>query len=296
MNKKIILAIAFVSILTSCVTSFKSDITKLQKAQFKELSISPSYEANNFRIDLIRQTKSEQLNDSTTETIDTPYHPMGFDLGNGLFFDLNNNLCLRIDYLLNFSAEDDFELLKIRRPQRNKSKVLYQFSHGSLIVFFPPARMPHYRYHLLQSADKISFYHKKHLNYQITDKGTSIVYGRKKRKWDAIYPVNQDSFYINKDRKNNRVFISDNEISLANRFIISLDNNKQTIQIKQKRVFRKPKLLITIEKDNNSIYIYDKHYQGRKIILDNKSLTIFPNKKPSLKFELINKTQDFICN
>jgi hypothetical protein len=94
----------------SCATLNVDEIRNLHKTAFDPLELKPGYETNNLRIDLIRKTFTENVSDSVTETKDTPYHPLGFDIGNGLFYDINENLCLRLDFLLGYSSDKNFEI------------------------------------------------------------------------------------------------------------------------------------------------------------------------------------------
>ena len=127
--------------MSSCATLNISQIMNLEKTQFDSLCLIPDSEVNYLRIDLIRQTY-EDVNDSTTK--DTPYHPIGFNLGNGLFYDLNENLCLRLDYILEFSSDTNFEIQKINGPEKNRGITNYKFISDSLSVQYLPRKKKHY--------------------------------------------------------------------------------------------------------------------------------------------------------
>lgn len=87
---RIAIKYCLMTILTnSCATLNTSEIEYLEKVKFKSLTLTPDWEARNLRIDLISQTSAEDVNDSVKEKEDTPYHLIGFDLGHGLFYDLN---------------------------------------------------------------------------------------------------------------------------------------------------------------------------------------------------------------
>ena len=119
-RSNILVVILLVVFCSACSTLNITEIKNLEKKDFDSMKLKPEIEPNDLRIDIIRQTHDNRVNDSTTETAYTPYHPLGFDLGNGLFYDLCGNLSLRIDYLLNYSWEHDFVIERIDNPVKNK--------------------------------------------------------------------------------------------------------------------------------------------------------------------------------
>ncbi|MEQ8532406.1 MAG: hypothetical protein RIB86_11165, partial [Imperialibacter sp.] len=71
--------------------------------------IRPAFDRYSLRADLIRQKTYSYINDQYHEQ-PVSYHPLGFELGNGLFFDLNKNLSLDLAYLLKLDKNRDFKL------------------------------------------------------------------------------------------------------------------------------------------------------------------------------------------
>ena len=100
------------------------------KANTVYLTLKPDYDLFNFRFDLIRETETVQVNDSTSKTEASDYSKLGFDLGNYMFFDLNQNMCLRIDKLLSIDNTDDFIVKKETFPFRNSRVEYFQFYNG----------------------------------------------------------------------------------------------------------------------------------------------------------------------
>ncbi|MBN2610192.1 MAG: hypothetical protein JXB00_01405 [Bacteroidales bacterium] len=254
--------------------------------KFDSLSLIPDWEANDLRIDLIRQTYEEDLTDSTKETKETPYHPIGFDLGNGLFYDLNENLCLRLDYILDISKANDFEIHKISRPEKNKGYTIYRFINDSLLVQYPPRKKIHYRYHRINHLDSIAFMYKKRLKYAITETDSSLIYSGKKRKWDVIKKIADNNYYLNKKKWKEDYKIENNDIFLENDYIVCLTNNDSRIEIKRHRKKRKDKILYTIEKGSDKLFIYDKNYSGLLIEKEGNNILIYRNKALLRKYEL----------
>ena len=90
MKKILLLTLPFL-LLLSCNPLDLSTLD--QDIKFEELDLKVSYELEDLRFDVIRQQTSDATSDvGDTDTEDVPYHPFGFDLGNGLFYDLNGNL------------------------------------------------------------------------------------------------------------------------------------------------------------------------------------------------------------
>lgn len=273
-------------LISSCATLNISEITNLEKAKFDSLVLIPDWESNNLRIDLIRQTYEEKVTDSTKETKETPYHPVGFDLGNGLFYDLNENLCLRLDYIMGFSKDNDFEIQKITRPSKNKGFTIYRFINDSLLVQYPPRKKIHYRYHRTNYPDSTAFMYKKRLKYAVIETDSSLIYSGKKRKWDIIKKIDDNSYYLNKKKWKQDYNIKNNDIFLENDYIISLTNNDSSIEIKSHRKRRKNRTLYTIEKDSDKIFIYNKNYSGLLIEKEDNNILIYRNETLLRKYEL----------
>jgi len=106
MNKLLLLFAPF--LLLSCSALRKADIPVRERTQFAELQLEPRADIFYYRLDIIRQQRSEYVNDSTSNTVDVEYHTMGFDLGNGLFFDLHDNLGIDLFQLLEVDTSKSF--------------------------------------------------------------------------------------------------------------------------------------------------------------------------------------------
>ena len=97
-----------IGFLSTCATLNKSTINSLHREKLIGPFLQPDFELYDLRIDLIRNTTTEEVNDSTETEKEMPYHRLGFNLGNGLYYDLNENLCLRLTDLFNIDDLSDF--------------------------------------------------------------------------------------------------------------------------------------------------------------------------------------------
>jgi len=285
-----ILLIIF-SLISSCATLNISEIRNLERIEFDALKLSPGSETNNLRIDLIRQKYQDPATivDSTITYRDTPYHPLGFDLGNGLFYDLNENFCLRVDYILGFQPDHNFEVYKINKPEKNKGIINYKFYNDSLTLVYPPGNKTKYYYHKAGDKDSVSYLYKNRLRYSIIQNDSSIVYRGKNRKWNTIRKMDENNFYEDLKRKNNKYQLEANNVLLKNTYVISLTNNNKTIEIKEQRK-GDDRVVYTIEKSKDEIFIYTKKYSGVKIKYTEKNITIYQNNTLLAKYELKNKS------
>lgn len=278
-----------VLLISSCATLNIDEIKDLQRTEFDTLQLNPDRETNNLRIDIIRQIEVEIVNDTTTETVDTPYNPIGFDLGNGLFFDLNQNLGLRIDYLLKFSPDHNFEITRMTRPERNRGIIVYKFRNDSLTVNYPSRKKAYYNYRRIVVNDSVSYKYKNRLNYSIVENDSSLIYYGKRRKLGAIRKLSENQYYQNSGRRKEEYQLRGNEIFLRKYFLVSLINNNKTLEIKRQGN-RENRIFFTIEKSKDNIFIYNKKYSGIKIELKENNITIYQNKKQIARYILNMKT------
>ncbi|HKM45800.1 MAG TPA: hypothetical protein VJY12_10130 [Dysgonamonadaceae bacterium] len=270
---------------SSCATLNISEIKNIEKTSFDALSLNPGKETNDLRIDLIRRTNQESVNDSTNKIEETPYHPIGFDLGNGLFYDLNENLCLKIDYLLGYSSDEDFEIQITNRPKKNKGQTIYKFHSDTLTKVNLQNEKSHYLYHRVQDSDSISYMYKKRMKYALIENDSSMIYSGKRRYWDVIHKLNENEYFLNKKRRKENYRITENEIFLEKDYIVCLSNSNKTIEIKRQGK-RRHKILYTIEKSNEKTYIYSPKYNGLKIERIENSMLIYRDKTLLAKYEL----------
>ena len=286
MRHKPYVYILFLILGNSCAPTLDvQEIKNIAKTKFDPFVLKPDREINNLRLDLIRQTYDERVNDSISETADTPYHPVGFDLGNGLFYDLNDNLCLRIDYLMKFTSDKNFELHKINRPDKNKGKVIYRFHNDSLTVTNPPRKKVRYFYHRIAKLDTMSYMYNHRMKYAIIETDSLMTYMIKRKNMSAIHKLDENQYCLKIGKRKENYQISGNEIFLNDHYTVHLTNDDSTLVI-QRKGKRKNTTLYTIEKSEGKIFIYNEKYFGTKIEIDNSNVWIYRNSTLLCKYEL----------
>lgn len=268
----------------SCTTLDIHELQNMDKIAFQPITLKPDCETNNLRIDIIRQTYESRINDSTKKTNKVSYHPIGFNLGNGLFYDLNRNLCLRIDHLKNISPDSNIIINQITRPQKNRGITTYQLKGDTLSRTWSWGKKMHYDHHCLQHDDSTFFYHHEHLKYIIADNDTAYVYAGKRRIRDIIHKVSDSLYYVNKNRPKNSFRLSKNKIHVGKDYIIKSENQNRTLSI-QRHGSKKDRPLFKIERSADKIMIYNYKYYGQKIVLKDSSIYIYQNKRLFLKYQ-----------
>ena len=86
----------------------------------QNLRLSADYDVYQLRVDLIRQTTSRYRGNNHYQQLPTPYHPLGVELGNGLFYDANGNLTLNLDQLPELQHLNNFTIRKKERGSWNR--------------------------------------------------------------------------------------------------------------------------------------------------------------------------------
>ena len=161
-----LLAISLVTIASACTTLNPKEIQNLNRVAFAPLELAPSVEPTDLRLDVLRQVRTTHDN-SGTHYHPIPNDPLGFDLGNGLFYDLNENFSLRINQLLGFADDERFVLKRMEDPAPNRGFTTYTFKNDSLTTSFSERNRIRYRYHRIGPPDSLSYMNGNALDYVI---------------------------------------------------------------------------------------------------------------------------------
>jgi len=259
---------------SSCATLNVADIRNLDRTEFEPLTLMPDAEIHELRLDLIRQTYEHTVNDSTRETLDSPYHPLGFNLGNGLFYDLNENLSFRLDYLLGFSDQDCCDIKRIDRRNRKRPDCIYSFCDNTLSLTYPPGRIKRYQYHWVTDGTTTSVKRRNRILYEIKEDGSSVIYGKKRRKYDTIQRVDENHYYLNHNKKREKYQLEENRVYLENDYIIELADQNRTIKIIRRGLFG-DHTRYTLERSSDKLYIYGRNFSGRMIEFSGDGISVY---------------------
>jgi len=279
-----ILAILLI-FLSGCAALDYQEIIRLDSKDFDSLQLNPEIEPNGLRIDLIRKNRYVYYIDSLEYTELVPYHPLGFDLGNGIFYDLSGNLSLRVDHLLNFSCDSSFEIATtIKRTSRTN----FRFYDDSLSYYHPPKTKIRQQYHRVVHGDSMFFHVKKERDFTVVKTESDLLFMGKKRIWNGIHYVDEGKYALYRRNKKTEFSLNENEIILNRDLRIRMTPDRKKIQVyKYKRKLYEPMLLLTIERSKDKIFVYNKRNAGLKIEINGKSMEVSNGKKMLNRFELL---------
>lgn len=271
-------------LLSSCAKLNMHEIRSMDKLPFQNLELIPGQEHNELRIDVIRQITETYYDGTTTYYEDVPYHPLGFDLGNGLFYDLNGNLSFRLDHLLNFDPNEPFEVNENIKPKNDANNFIHTYINEALVMTRLPQRNSKVLYHKQSLGDSTIFMKKARFQYAMSISDSSLSYAYKNHKPLKIHTIDKNNYYSFRRKKLREFRNLNNTLLLGRTFTMHLSDDKNTITVNtpwRERNNAKPR--ITIQKDRIHIYIYSKGFKGRKIeFTDFGVLVTGTNLKPVL--------------
>lgn len=277
MKRNIYIVIVLILINFGCTTTLKiSEIKDLAKIEFDSLFIQPDTELYDFRIDIVRQTFDEQVNDSTTETKEEPYHKLGFNLGNGLFYDLNDNLSLRVDYLLNIDTKNDFEIEKLYSKSKWNKK--FENHEGKFTTEYSNRKKTFNQFTVNSFNDSLSISYENKHRYSIVKNDSLAIYMSNKRIIDRIQKEEENYYYQKHGRNVYEYKFVDKAIILDNKYKVRLNQSADVIEII--RIGKKKDYpLYKIIRDTENLYIYSDQFYGKKIVMNDGKFTLFYNDK-----------------
>ncbi|MCP4135411.1 MAG: hypothetical protein GY754_30860 [bacterium] len=114
--KKLIYFVLPLILLASCATLKQTDLpAHAGRVDFEPQQVKLDYDVFFLRIDLFRQTtmrSNTQTHLDGNDTVPKPYHYIGVDIGNGIFFDANMNLSLDLLKLMQVDKNKDFKVIE----------------------------------------------------------------------------------------------------------------------------------------------------------------------------------------
>ncbi len=282
MNGKILFLSIFTAIiLQSCGPVLKQNITSLDKIDLEPLKLEPGYDLYSIRLDIVRETENSPNFRGGTQLM--PYHRLGFHLGNGLFYDLNDNLCLLVNDIYGIEEDENFEIVERVSPQRRNRYTrdgnIFEERFGGFLASTQSSRFERdeedgsliiresliSKLRIYESEDELL------MKYPL---------GKTAIRWDGKgYEVKQ---FLS---RRNYVQIGKG-IDLDGQYYINQRNNR--IEIFRNRTFsNKRNLLFTIIQGENEIIIYNRKNRGFRMIKDGNKIEYLRNRTPQVYYEKI---------
>ena len=227
------------------------------------IELTPDFDPYLLRIDLIRQTRC----DGNDDTQNVNYSRLGFRLGNGLFFDYNNNLSILIPELFgivgleNFSIEDQFNNNIYTKADDNYTSVCRNWfgtSRDALAINHDENQITlgkrWWKTKINQTDEELKIN-----GCRIITTGTGYKKGRR-RICDQYYREN-------------------NEIVLNHDYVIRESGDRIEI-LNFRRNPAKRCVLYTIQRKENAIYFTSPVHRGFKLTqMDNGSIVVEENRR-----------------
>lgn len=285
--KPLLLTISLAIAATSCSTLNPKEIQNLNRVAFAPLELAPSVEPTDLRLDVIRQVRtSYSYIYERLETTDVPNDPLGFDIGNGLFYDLNENFSLRLDRLLDFADDDKFVLNKMENPAPNRGFTSYTYENDSLTTSFSERSRIRYRYHRVGPPDSLSYMNGNALDYVIVQRDSSLACRNRRKVKKEIVRSGERRFKLEIGRREAYFVQTDKGIDLQSRYIVELSSANKAITIYRLNQKGRRTLVYTLIRSKDTMYIFNENFKGRKIVFENGGITVFHNKNIVAMYEL----------
>ncbi|MBU1822175.1 MAG: hypothetical protein KKG00_11795 [Bacteroidetes bacterium] len=271
------LALGVLLVYHACATLDPSEIRNLDRVTFDAPQLVPQAEPTELRIDIVRQQIPNMILENTYTYQDVPYHPLGFDIGNGLFYDLNGNLSLRVEYLLGLENEPVFTIKKEDAFREERGVEYYTLRQDSLLKSYGHKKRITPLLVRGGSPDSVSFEGMRRSDFAIVQRDSSVVYRGKRREKDILRQQPDGNYTLDNWLTSREFQKQGNTVELGKNFIIELTNQDRTILIARKAFFSKD-TLFTIERGADKILIYDHRGAGKMIKLGKEEFALYQNR------------------
>lgn len=266
MIKSIILhGVILILTLSACASLDVAELKKPTDQIFYPLELKPSKETNNLRIDVWRKKIDQGSTDAAgayvTNEQNMPYHPVGFDLGNCLFYDLYGNLSIRIDHLLRVPDLQRFKIQEVHHGIEPRVKI-YAFINDTLKVKPFLGEKTKYQYHFTQNGERATYVKGDAICYTIDQTDSTLFYQKNKRKKAELKLGQGQNYSINTQDKPESFACNDRSIVLSTKYRLDYHGSIITFS----RTFPKRSIvLVTMQKTEDGFFVYDAHFKGYQI-------------------------------
>ncbi len=262
---KNVVGVALILLLISgCKTLDVNEIYMSKKVSFEPLELRPSVEPNFQRIDILRQQETSTAGDVTVVS-DVPYASFGFDLGNGLFMDLNHNISFRIDTLLRILPYENFVLERFDNARKATPSSRYKFQDYTLTFENPKTGKTRTDYRIENFGDSIAYLDGDKLDFALAQTDAMTIQYTGRRSKNIIYKSSDTEYFIKHSRRNSDYYkLSPTEIQLGDDYTLRLSANGLKMEL-LRNSRRGYTLLYIFEKTPDKIYVYDLAFKGKVI-------------------------------
>ena len=253
------------------------EVKSLDQGKFEDIRLVPMPDFYELRHDIIRQQVETTIQEGITDTDDVPYHRLGFYLGNGLFFDLNDNLSFDLLALLSIDKSKNFEVEKrlTKRPKVVYKSISTNGLYCRMKVTAKEIKSKNCR-EIRNFKNKTILSKNQKIKSAITqNKDTLVLYNKKYKPKDILIRDDAHTYRRQLDKRAKKYQVTGRGVDLG-RYFIKMKNNNREIQILRKRKKRNYHLLTMIRSDNN-IIIFNKKSKGQKLAFEDEGLSVYSN-------------------
>lgn len=283
--KSLLLTISLAIVATACSTLSPREIQNLNRVAFAPLELTPSVEPIDLRLDVIRQ-QNQYYDGTSLQTTIVPNDPLGFDLGNGLFYDLNENFSLRLDKLLGYASDEPFALRKMEVPLPNQGYRTYTFAHDSLTSISSEKRRSRYSYHRVGPSDSVSYMNGNALEYVIVLRDSTLACRNRRKVKKEIIRQGAGHFTLEIGRRDADFTQKNNQIDLQSHYLVALTDANKTMTIYRLSRRGRRTSLYTLIRSRDALYVFNENLKGQKIVFENGGISVFQNKNLTVKYDL----------
>lgn len=271
------------TLFTSCATLNQNEIKQTKHQLVEEKQLIPMIDFYGERIDLIRNKNDVRGGANNEGTEDMPYHDAGFYLGNGLFYDLNGNLCL-LPWNVYYDVHNNFTILKNDKSGILNNELKFVKSDSSIAITTESGIGFTKNYEIKSSDSLIIFTKGKLMKMEFQKKASGSYFYKRTLSNEDIQKI-KGGYIIKKLLSKDYYKLEGNKISLANQVIIIYRDNMIEIF---KQGWSKPHLKYQMLINNNELIVYDQMYRGYMLKKKDNQLKVFKNKKLQMIYEKEN--------
>ena len=283
--KPLLLTLSLAIVATACSTLNPREIQNLNRVAFAPLELAPSVEPTDLRLDVLRQVRTTHDN-SGTHYYPISNDPLGFNLGNGLFYDLNENFSLRLDELLGYASDQPFALQKMEVPLPNQGYRTYTFVHDSLTRNSSEKSRSHYLYHRVGPPDSVSYMNGNALDYVIVRRDSVLACRNRRKVKKEIIGLGEGRFTLEVGRREYDFVQKNDQIDLQSHYLVALSDGDKIMTIYRLNRKGRRNSLYTLIRSRDALYVFNGKLRGQKIIFENGGISVFQNKKLVVKYGL----------
>ncbi len=253
------------------------------------LTTRPGYDIYNLRADIVRQQTTTMVNE-VYMTEPMPYNKIGMRIGNGLFFDMNNNLSIDLLRMLDADESVEFTITKTyykhngelsgRQQVHKREGGWYCISTGG-----PSSVNPEKCIEIKSAEDSLLFTRKNRELYTITASAEQISLSRKGKTLERIRqePGGQ---YASGVKRTGKLFLTDSaSVYLGSRYLVTRDEKEKEVRIYERRK-KSNRLIKTVVESDKQLLVTSGRRNEMRIVWNEAKLTVFEGARKLYELEL----------